>query len=43
MERSKHPVQERLFDLSQGYLNARGELVPETLRMAAYASGARRN
>lgn len=33
-------VQERLFDLSQGYLNEYGELVPETLRMAAYASGA---
>ncbi len=35
------PVQERLFDMSQGMLNERGELVPETLRMAAYASGAR--
>ncbi|PKN47469.1 MAG: hypothetical protein CVU59_02820, partial [Deltaproteobacteria bacterium HGW-Deltaproteobacteria-17] len=32
-------VGERLFELVEGQLNARGELVPEVLHMAAYASG----
>ncbi|PKN27312.1 MAG: hypothetical protein CVU65_02975 [Deltaproteobacteria bacterium HGW-Deltaproteobacteria-22] len=32
-------VTDRLFELVEGQLNARGELVPEILHMAAYASG----
>ncbi len=32
-------VNERLFELVDGHLNERGELVPEVLHLAAYASG----
>ncbi len=33
------PVTEKVYDLGTGHLNERGELVPDTLYMGAYASG----